>query len=148
MIEKQLINLLLEKDFYEDNKGPVSKSMFTYGTGKLYETITKAHSDSESNISIDELATLHTQVYNPALTRAAKDNFYSLLEEVKKEKIEEKGEYHISEDAFKNPEKKGFFYGYEANLIGELEKKYGRVSVNINDGTIKAEENGSIDKKN
>ena len=73
--------LLLEKDFYEENKGRVSKSMFTNGTGKLYETIQKAHSDSESNISIDELATLHTQVYNPALTRAAKDNFYSLLEE-------------------------------------------------------------------
>ena len=90
MIEKQLINLLLEKDFYEENKGRVSKSMFTNGTGKLYETITKAHSDSESNISIDELATLHTQVYNPALTRAAKDNFYSLLEEVKKEKPNKK----------------------------------------------------------
>ena len=90
MIEKQLINLLLEKDFYEENKGRVSKSMFTNGTGKLYETITKAHSDSESNISIDELATLHTQVYNPALTRAARDNFYSLLEEVKKEKPNKK----------------------------------------------------------
>ena len=90
MIEKQLINLLLEKDFYEENKGRVSKSMFTNGTCKLYETITKAHSDSESNISIDELATLHTQVYNPALTRAAKDNFYSLLEEVKKEKPNKK----------------------------------------------------------
>ena len=37
----------------------------------------------------------------------------------------------------------------ELNVVqGELEKKYGRVSVNINDGTIKAEENGSIDKKN
>ena len=35
MIEKQLINLLLEKDFYEENKGRVSKSMFTNGTGKL-----------------------------------------------------------------------------------------------------------------
>ncbi len=86
MIEKQLINLLLEKDFYEENKGRVSKSMFTNGTGKLYETITKAHSSSESDISIDELATLHTKVYNPALTRAARENFYSLLEEVKKEK--------------------------------------------------------------
>ena len=49
-----------------------------------------------------------------------------LQKEVEKEKIEEKGEYHISEGAFKNPEKKGFFYGYEANLIGELEKKYGK----------------------
>ena len=90
MIEKQLINLLLEKDFYEENKGRISKSMFTNGTGKLYETITKAHSDSESNISLDEFATLHVQVYNPALTRAAKENFYSLLEEIKKEKPNKK----------------------------------------------------------
>ena len=90
MIEKQLINLLLEKDFYEENKGRISKSMFTNGTGKLYETITIAHSDSESNISIDELATLHTKVYNPALTRVAKENFYSLLEEIKKEKPNKK----------------------------------------------------------
>ena len=90
MIEKQLINLLLDKDFYEENKGRVSKSMFTNGTGKLYETIQKAHSDSESNISLDELAALHVQVYNPALTRAAKENFYSLLDEIKKEKPNKK----------------------------------------------------------
>ena len=30
----------------------------------------------------------------------------------------------------------------------ELEKKYGKVSVNIKDGTIKAEDNGSLNKKN
>ena len=86
MIEKQLINLLLEKDFYEENKGRVSKAMFTNGTGTLYETIAKAHSNSDTDLSIDEIATLHTKVYNPALTRVAKDNFFNLLEEVKKEK--------------------------------------------------------------
>ena len=47
MIEKQLINLLLDKDFYEENKGRVSKTMFTNGRGTLYETITKAHSNSD-----------------------------------------------------------------------------------------------------
>ena len=31
MIEKELINLLLDKDFYEKNKSRVSKSMFTNG---------------------------------------------------------------------------------------------------------------------
>ena len=90
MIEKQLINLLLDKDFYEKNKGRVSKTMFTNGTGTLYETISKAHAESDSNLSIDEVATLHTQVYNPALSRAAKDNFYNLLEEIKKEKPNKK----------------------------------------------------------
>ena len=101
MIEKQLINLLLDKDFYEENKGRVSKSMFTNGTGKLYETIQKAHSDSESNISLDELAALHVQVYNPALTRAAKENFYSLLEEIKKEKPNKKIAKTILEAMYK-----------------------------------------------
>jgi replicative DNA helicase len=90
MIEKQLINLLLDKDFYEKNKGRVSKTMFTNGTGTLYDTISKAHEESDSNLSIDEVATLHTQVYNPALSRAAKENFYNLLKEIKKEKPNKK----------------------------------------------------------
>ena len=86
MIEKQLINLLFDKDFYEENKGRVSKTMFTNGTGTLYETITKAHANSDESLTIEEIATLHTQVYNPALTRVARDNFNTLLEDVKKEK--------------------------------------------------------------
>ena len=90
MIEKQLINLLLDKDFYEENKGRVSKTMFTNGTGTLYETITKAHANSDTSLSIDEISTLHTEVYNPALTRVARDNFSDLLEEVKNQKPNKK----------------------------------------------------------
>jgi replicative DNA helicase len=85
MIEKQLINLLLDKDFYEENKGRVSKTMFTNGTGTLYETITKAHANSDKSLTIEEIATLHTEVYNPALTRVAKENFNDLLEDIKNE---------------------------------------------------------------
>jgi len=84
MIEKQLINLLLDKDFYEENKGRVSKTMFTNGTGTLYETITKAHANSDKSLTIEEIATLHTEVYNPALTRVARENFRDLLEAIKK----------------------------------------------------------------
>ena len=90
MIEKQLINLLLDKDFYEENKGRVSKTMFTNGTGTLYETITKAHANSDTSLSIDEISTLHTEVYNPALTRVARDNFSDLLEDVKNQKPNKK----------------------------------------------------------
>ena len=85
MIEKQLINLLLDKDFYEENKGRVSKTMFTNGTGTLYETITKAHANSDKSLTIEEIATLHTEVYNPALTRVARENFRDLLEDIKNE---------------------------------------------------------------
>jgi len=90
MIEKQLINLLLEKDFYEKNKGRVSKTMFTNGTGNLYDTIIKAHEQSDGDLSIDEVATLHTDVYNPALTKVAKENFINLLGDIKKEKPNKK----------------------------------------------------------
>ena len=101
MIEKELIHLLLDKDFYEKNKGRVSKTMFTNGTGNLYETIVKAHEQSEGNLSIDEVETLHTNVYNPALTRAAKENFKNLLEEVKKEKPNRKIADTILESLYK-----------------------------------------------
>ena len=90
MIEKQLINLLLDKDFYEENKGRVSKTMFTNGTGTLYETITKAHENSDKSLTIEEIATLHTEVYNPALTRVARENFNDLLEDIKNEKPNKK----------------------------------------------------------
>jgi replicative DNA helicase len=86
MIEKQLIKLLLNKDFYEKNKGKVSKGMFTNGTGNLYETITKAHNKSQKDLTLPEVESLHVDVYNPALTRTARDNFRNLIEEIQKEK--------------------------------------------------------------
>jgi len=87
MIEKQLIKLLLNKDFYEKNKGKVSKGMFTNGTGNLYETITKAHNKSQKDLTLPEVESLHVDVYNPALTRTARDNFRNLIEEIQKKKI-------------------------------------------------------------
>lgn len=86
MIEKQLIKLLLNKDFYEKNKGKISKGMFTNGTGNLYETISKAHNKAENDLSLPEIESLHLDVYNPALTRTAKDNFRNLIEEIQNEK--------------------------------------------------------------
>ena len=90
MIEKELINLLLKKDFYEENKGRVTKEMFTNGTGNLYETISRAHDDSEKDLSLEEVSTLHTEVYNPELTRTAKENFSSLINEIKEQEIPNK----------------------------------------------------------
>jgi replicative DNA helicase len=86
MIEKQLIKLLLNKDFYEKNKGKISKGMFTNGTGNLYETISKAHTKSQNDLTLPEVESLHMDVYNPALTRTAKDNFRNLIEEIQNEK--------------------------------------------------------------
>ena len=85
MQERQLIKLLLKKPFYEKNKGKVSKTTFSNGLGNFYTTIEKAHKDYEDDLTIDDLIDLHTEKYNPALTRAAKLNFESLVQEIKKE---------------------------------------------------------------
>jgi len=83
MIEKQIIKLMLNKDFYTEYKGRVSRNVFQGSFGSLYDTVQKAHDKYDANISIDELYSLHTTVFNPALTRAAKEQFHELLEDIK-----------------------------------------------------------------
>jgi len=82
-MEKELIKLLLNKNFYNKNKSKLTKEFFTNGTGALYETIQSAHEDSDQDLSIGEVSTLHLEVYNPALTRASKENFNVLIDEIK-----------------------------------------------------------------
>ena len=83
MIEKQIIKLMLNKNFYTEYKGQVSRNVFQGSFGSLYDTIQKAHEKYDADISIDELYSLHTTVFNPALTRAAKEQFSELLEDIK-----------------------------------------------------------------
>ena len=82
-MEKELIKLLLNKKFYTKNKTKLSKEFFTNGTGDLYETIEHAHEDSDKDLSISEVSSLHMEVYNPATTRAKKENFDALVKEIK-----------------------------------------------------------------
>ena len=82
-MEKELIKLLLKKDFYNKNKRKLTKEFFTNGTGDLYETIRRAHEDSSNDLSINEVSSLHMEVYNPAPTRAKKENFDELVNEIK-----------------------------------------------------------------
>jgi len=49
----------------------------------LFETIQKAHEKYDADISVDELYSLHTAIYNPALTRSAKEQFSELIEDIK-----------------------------------------------------------------
>ncbi len=87
-MEKQLINLLLKKEFYSKNKSKVGKTVFTNGVGSFYDTIKKAHDKyPDTDLDIDEVSLLHTDVYNPALTRAAKTNFLNLIDDIKSENI-------------------------------------------------------------
>ena len=83
MIEKQMIKLMLNKNFYSQYKGSISPTVFSGDISSLYDTIQKAHEKYEDNIKIGELYSLHTTVFNPALTRAAKEKFSELIEDIK-----------------------------------------------------------------
>ena len=85
MIEKQLLTLCLKKDFYKEHRNKLSKSLFTNGVGNFFETIQKAHDEYNTDLSLDELSVLHTEKYNPALTRASKHNFSELVDELRNE---------------------------------------------------------------
>ena len=78
----------MKKEFYSKNKSKVGKTVFTNGVGSFYDTIKKAHDKyPDTDLDIDEVSLLHTDVYNPALTRAAKTNFLNLIEDIKSENI-------------------------------------------------------------
>jgi len=98
MIEKQIIKLLLEKDFYNKHKGQIASSVFDGNYGSLFSTIEKAHEEYEQDISLDDLYSLHTTKYNPALTRAMKISISELIEDIKEA---EKPNNKIAEDIIK-----------------------------------------------
>ena len=83
MIEKQMIRLMLNKEFYTQHKGMLSPTVFAGDISSLYETIQKAHEKYSDDIKVDELYSLHTAIFNPALTRAAKEKFSELVEDIK-----------------------------------------------------------------
>ena len=83
MIEKQMIRLMLNKKFYTQYKGTLSPTVFAGDISSLYETIQKSHEKYEEDIKIDELYSLHTAIFNPALTRAAKEKFSELIEDIR-----------------------------------------------------------------
>ncbi len=95
MIEKQIIKLLLDKQFYNKYKGHIASSVFDGNYGSLFTTIQKAHEDYEQDISLDDLYSLHTTKYNPALTRAMKIAISELIEDIRET---EKPNNQIAED--------------------------------------------------
>jgi len=95
VIEKQIIKLLLEKDFYNKYKGHIASSVFEGSYGSLFSTIEKAHEEYEQDISLDDLYSLHTTKYNPALTRAMKIAISELIEDIRET---EKPNNKIAED--------------------------------------------------
>ena len=78
-----MIRLMLNKKFYTQYKGTLSPTVFAGDISSLYETIQKSHEKYEDDIKIDELYSLHTAIFNPALTRAAKEKFSELIEDIR-----------------------------------------------------------------
>ena len=74
---------MLNKKFYTQHKSMLSPTVFAGDISSLYETIQKAHEKYEEDIKVDELYSLHTAIFNPALTRAAKEKFSELVEDIK-----------------------------------------------------------------
>ena len=74
---------MLNKKFYTQYKGVLSPTVFAGDISSLYETIQKAHEKYEDDIKVDELYSLHTAIFNPALTRAAKEKFSELIEDIR-----------------------------------------------------------------
>ena len=82
-MEKQILKKMLDKSFYDQYKGSISSNVFEGDLGSLFDTIKRAHTDYDASIKVDELYGLHTTMYNPALTRAAKVKFSELIEDLK-----------------------------------------------------------------
>ena len=78
-----MLRLMLNKNFYTQYKGSISPTIFSGDISSLFETIQKAHAKYEEDIKVDELYSLHTTIFNPALTRAAKEKFSELVEDIK-----------------------------------------------------------------
>ena len=74
---------MLNKKFYTQHKGMLSPTVFSGDISSLYDTIQKAHDKYEEDIKVDELYSLHTAIFNPALTRAAKEKFSELVEDIR-----------------------------------------------------------------
>jgi len=74
---------MLNKKFYPLYKGTLSPTVFAGDISSLYGTIQKAHDKYEDDIKLDELYSLHTTIFNPALTRAAKEKFSELIEDIR-----------------------------------------------------------------
>jgi len=76
--EHKLIRLLLNKEFYDENKHRVLRDMFPAPLSSIYDTIQEGHTRYDRDMTVDELKALHW-IVNPTLTRAARENIHNLL---------------------------------------------------------------------
>lgn len=79
--EHKIIKLLLDKQFYEENKHRVVRTMFPDSLSTIYDTIIEGHRRYARSMTLDELRALHMTL-NPAMTRAQRNNISELLVDI------------------------------------------------------------------
>ena len=82
-MEMQILKKMLDKKFYDEYKGVISRGVFEGDLGSLYDTIKKAHVEYTESIKVDELYGLHVGIHNPAMTQAAKIKFSEIIQDLK-----------------------------------------------------------------
>ena len=81
-IKPEIIQLLLKKDFYLNNKHRIRPSMFNNSDYKpLYRTLINAHEKYDTDLSVQDLELLF-DADNPALPKAKADNIKILIREL------------------------------------------------------------------
>ena len=81
-MNKELLQLLLNKDFYYNNKHRVSSSMFDGSDLKpIYNTIIEAHNKFEGDLSFQEIEALY-DVKHPTLSKSKRDNVKIIFRDV------------------------------------------------------------------
>ena len=76
-----MIKLLLDKEFFDNNKTRVMRSMFPSELADLYDTIVDGHNKYERDLTIIELRELF-RVNNPTATRAKRELVAEILDDV------------------------------------------------------------------
>ena len=72
---------MLRRDFYDNNKHRVMKSMFPSELTDLYDTVVSAHAKYKRDLSVYEIKESY-RVYNPTATRAKKEVISNLLSDI------------------------------------------------------------------
>jgi archaellum biogenesis ATPase FlaH len=81
-MKQELLQLLLNKDFYRNNKHRIYPSLFDGSDLKpLYNTIVDAHEQFDSDLTVTDVEALY-DIKNPALNEVKKANVKMLLREI------------------------------------------------------------------
>lgn len=83
-MEKELLRLLLQYDFYNNNKNRIAKEMFSKSLEDIYKLIVDLHEKYSRDLSITEIKELY-KVNHPTITKTAWDNLCIVLDDLPKE---------------------------------------------------------------